>query len=369
MKITALESRRYQLPLVPPFEAAWDPRPRDSFEETIVIVHTDDGLRGYAGGAAVPDLELLDSLLAGTDLEDTDRVFDICQTVDFHGGRNWGVEVAVHDALARARQQPLWKLLGGERHSFPAYASTGERLDAAARVERTLEWHEQGIRAVKLRFYDRDWRDDLTVVAAVRDAVGDSIDIMVDANQGWRMPGDRSPRWDLATATDCAEALADLDVYWLEEPLPTESVDDYVMLRRRSTVRIAGGEMLRSLAETRHLIFAGGFDVVQNDVVLAGGITGAIQVTGWAKRADIVWTPHTWTTGLGLVANLHVALALSTADYIEVAYDPPTWTPERRDFVLPEPLHIADDGTISPPMGPGLGIEPDLGTLERWRVG
>jgi L-alanine-DL-glutamate epimerase-like enolase superfamily enzyme len=70
-----------------------------------------------------------------------------------------------------------------------------------------------------------------------------------------------------------------------------------------------------------------------------------------------------------LLANLHVALAFSTARFIEVPYDPPGWSPARRDFMLPKPLEIAPDGTISPPRGPGLGIEPDFDALERWRVG
>jgi L-alanine-DL-glutamate epimerase-like enolase superfamily enzyme len=369
VRITHIEARGYSTPLDPAFNAAWDPRPRDRFGETIVIVETDSGIRGYAGGASVPDLELLNSLLVGIDLDDTTLILRTLQTVDFHGGRNWTVEVAVFDALARVSEKPLWELLGGHRLAFPAYASTGERLDISARVERTLQWREQGIRAIKLRFNRADWKDDIAVVAAVRDAVGDSMEIMVDANHGWRIPGDHRRAWDLATAIDCARALADMNVYWLEEPLPTDDVDDCAKLRERSDVRIAGGEMVRSLAESRKLIASGAFDIVQNDVVLAGGIGGARQVVEWADAAQIDWSPHTWTTGLGLLANLHVALALSTAEFIEVPYDPPAWSPGRRDFMLPHPVDFGVDGTISPPSGYGLGIEPDLAELERWRIG
>ena len=69
------------------------------------------------------------------------------------------------------------------------------------------------------------------------------------------------------------------------------------------------------------------------------------------------------------MANLHLALAVSTHPYVEVPYDPPEWSAERRDRLLPEPLALAPDGTIAPPPGPGLGVEPDLEALERWRVG
>ena len=71
---------------------------------------------------------------------------------------------------------------------------------------------------------------------------------------------------------------------------------------------------------------------------------------------------------MGLVANLHLAMAVSTCEYIEVPYDPPAWSPARRDFLLPQPLEIAPDGTIRPPDGPGLGVTPDLNALERFRV-
>ncbi len=368
MRITGVDARRYVVPLDPPFVAAWDPTPRERFEETIVVVETDDGVRGFGGGAPTPDVDLLASLLVGLDPGETERIFDICRGVDFHHGRNWPVEAAVMDALARSRDLPLWKLLGGDRCSFPAYASTGESLRPEARAERTQEWHERGIRALKLRFDHADWKKDVAVVAAVRQAVGDSMDIMVDANHGWRMPGDPTEPWDLSTALECAEALAELDVYWLEEPLPTDALDDYVSLREASVIRIAGGEMVRTLTETRHLVESGAFDVVQNDVVLAGGVGGAARVAEWARLAGITWSPHTWTTGLGLLINLHVALALSTATYIEVPYDPPAWTPRRRDFMLPDPLGISDDGTISVPEGPGLGVEPDLDRLAPYRV-
>lgn len=367
MRITRLEGRRYRLPLDPPFAAAWDPVPRTGVEETIVIVHTDEGVRGYAGGTTAPDLDLLEGLLVGADPLDTERAFSVVETVDLHHGRNWTVEVALWDLVARVREKPLWEVLGGRRSSFRAYASTGERVPPEERVKRLVRWAEMGFGAAKLRFHHSDWRDDLRAVEAARAALGETMELMVDANQGWRMPGDLTPRWDLDTAGACAEALGDLDVYWLEEPLDTVRVEDYARLRETSPVRIAAGEMVRSLAETARLVEV--VDVIQPDVVLAGGVTGCRRVAGWADRAGIAWSPHTWTTGLGLVANLHVALACSTAEFLELPFDPPGWTPERRDFMLPAPIEVAADGTVSPPEGPGLGVTPDLAALERWRVG
>jgi D-galactarolactone cycloisomerase len=228
---------------------------------------------------------------------------------------------------------------------------------------------DRGVRAVKLRFHHEDWRRDVESVEQVRDAVGSDVEVMVDANQGWRMAGDRSARWDVATATQCARALEPLGIYWLEEPLRTDDVEGYALLRRRTSLRIAAGEMVRGLFEARDLILRGGVDVVQPDVVLAGGLGGCRRIAALADLCGRAFSPHTWTNGLGLVANLHLALAVSTCPYLEVPLDPPAWTPARRDWLLGgQTIEIAADGTIAPPPGPGLGVTPDLGRLEADRI-
>jgi D-galactarolactone cycloisomerase len=370
MRIAAIESRRYRFPLDPPFSAAWDPEPRRYQDATIAIVRSDDGVEGYASGDDLPDRELLERLLVGREPSPNGDVHGIIETVDFHHGRNWVLEVALWDLRARAEGVPLWQLLGGTRDRIHAYASTGALVPAGERVERCLALRsEGGVRAVKLRLHSHDWRLDLPLLEAVRDALGSDLDIMVDANQGWRMPGDLTPRWDLETATELARELERLDVYWLEEPLPTADLDGYAALRGATGLRIAAGEMVRSGAEARELLLRGNVDVVQPDVVLAGGIAGAAAIARLAAEHGRWWSPHTWSNGYGLLANLHAALAFSTCPYLEVPFDPPDWSPARRDWLLPEPLQIAPDGTIAPPAGPGLGLEPDFDSLEPYRVG
>ena len=368
MKIASVETRKYRYPLDPPFRAAWDPVPRTHQDATIVVVRSEDGVEGYASGDGVPDRDLLARLLRGVDAEDAASVHGILETVDFHCGRNWTVEVAVWDLVGRARGEPLWRLLGGTRDRIGAYASTGELVSAEERVRRCLALRDAGVRAVKLRLHADDWRLDLPVVEEVCDAVGGELEVMVDANQGWRMPGDLAPRWDRRTASELAHELARLGVYWLEEPLPTDDLEGYAALSRNG-IRIAAGEMVRTAAEARDLLLRGGVDVIQTDVVLAGGVEGCRRVAELASARGRAWSPHTWSNGYGLLANLHVALALSTCPYLEVPNDPPTWSPERRDWLLPVTLEIAEDGTIGPPEGPGLGVVPDFDALEEYRVG
>ena len=248
MRIASLETRRYARALDPPFAAAWDPVPRERVEATLVIVRDDDGHAGYASGDALPDAGLLRELLVGLDPRRTEVVRELCETVDLHGGRPWTAEVAVWDLAARALGEPLWRLLGGRSERLLAYASSGELVAPAERAARVAALGDAGVRAVKLRFHHADWREDVAVVKAVRDSVGRDVELMVDANQGWRMPGDRSPRWDVATAAQCARALEPLGVLWLEEPLPTADVDGYAALRRLTSLRIAAGEMVRTAA-------------------------------------------------------------------------------------------------------------------------
>jgi D-galactarolactone cycloisomerase len=368
MRIASVETRRYVFPLEPPLRVAWDPVPRAEQEATVVIVRSDEGLEGCASGDALPDRELLERLLVGLDPLRTEVVRELCESVDFHHGRPWTVEAAIWDLAGRALDVPCWQLLGGRSERLLAYASSAEPLPMEERVTRVLTLREAGVRAVKLRFHDADWRAGVALVEAVRDAAGPELELMVDANQGWRMPGDRLPRWDVATAAQCARALEQLRVYWLEEPLRTDDVAGYQALRGRTNLRLAAGEMVRGAHEARDLIVRGGIDVIQTDVVLAGGIGGCRRIAALADLHGRTWSPHTWSNGYGLVANLHLALAVSTCPFVEVPFDPPGLTAERRDWLLPEPVEIAPDGSIAPPPGPGLGVVPDFDALQQWRV-
>jgi len=372
VRITAVERRLYRFPLEPPFRAAWDPTPRVHQDATVVLVGTDEGLTGVAsGGDGLPDLDALQAFLVGLDPMRTEVVREVCETIDLHGGRPWAAEVAVWDVVGKALGQPLWRLLGGRNERLLAYASTGELVPVAERVERCRALVGEGVRAVKIRL-GRDAEDaaaGLEIVRAIRDALGERLAIMVDANQGWRMPGDREPRWDVARAARFAAALEELGVYWLEEPLSTDDPEAYAWLRRRTSIRLAAGELVRHQHEARDLVVRGRVDVLQADVLFVGGIGGCRRLAALADLHGRAWSPHAWSNGLGLVANLHAAAALSTVPYVEVPYDPPAWSPERRDWLLEEPLRIAPDGTITPPPGPGLGVELDFERLEQYRVG
>jgi L-alanine-DL-glutamate epimerase-like enolase superfamily enzyme len=290
------------------------------------------------------------------------------KTVAYFMGRPWPIEIALWDIAGKAAGLPLYKLLGGARDRLPAYASTGELRPQAQRVDDVLRMRDEGFRAVKLRFHSPNPADDLPTLEAVRAAAGDSMTIMVDANQGWRYPADLSPRWDLRTAIRMARAMEEYAVEWLEEPLWSYDYDGLAELRRRTTTPIAGGELNLGLHEFREYLRHGCLDVYQPDCTFAGGIITARTVAGMAQAAGLKFAPHTWSNGLGLMANLHLAAAVPNCPYIEFPYDPPNWTPEARDFFLTEPVTIDADGYAVLPDKPGLGVALDEEKCRRYEI-
>ncbi len=365
--ITAIEINHYRLPLDPPFLASWDPRPRTSFTSTIVRVRVGD-YEGVGSGDAMLGFNGHEYLFLGQDPFAIQRHVSILDNLQFHYGRMWPLEVALWDVMGKISGQPLYKLLGGRNNQVPAYASTGERLAPEARVQSARTLREAGFAALKLRFHAEDPHEDIALARAVRDAIGRDMHILVDANQGWRMPWDIRPSWDMKTALWLADALAELDVYWLEEPLHRHDYRGMVELRAGTHLRIAGGEGAREFAELKEYLRRGCLDVYQPDVAWSTGILRGRQLAEEIQAGGAIYSPHTWGDGLVLLANLHIFAAVSTAPFIEYPLDPPTWTPDLRDFILPEPIRVDPDGTITLPDTPGLGVDIDWQALQTFRI-
>jgi L-alanine-DL-glutamate epimerase-like enolase superfamily enzyme len=170
------------------------------------------------------------------------------------------------------------------------------------------------------------------------------------------MPGDDSQALDRATVARLAERLQELDVLWLEEPLPRDDVEGYAELRRSFGFRVAGGEMAETMSELEAFEQADALDVYQPDAVLSVGVSRALELGRRVIARDRWFTPHTWTNGIGMLVNLHVVAAARGGPFVEFPYDPPGWTPERRDFMLAEPITV-EEGYLTISDKPGLGFE------------
>jgi len=367
MPIDSIEIQHYRLPLDPPFNASWDPRPRTSHTSTLVRVRAGD-YEGVGSGDAMLGFAGHEYLFLGRDPFDIDRHVRLLDSLQFNYGRMWPLEVALWDLMGKITGQPLWKLLGGRSQRVRVYASTGEKLPVPERAETARKLRALGYPALKLRFHAADPRTDIVMAQAVRDAIGPDMHILVDANQAWRMPWDASPSWDFKTAVWVADALAELGAYWLEEPLDRHDYAGLAALRQRARVRIAGGEGNREFAEFHEYLRHGSLDVYQPDVVWSTGILRARQIAAEVQDAGAIYSPHTWGDGLVLLANLHVAAAVSTAPFIEFPFDPPAWTPERRDFILTQTTLPDETATITLSDAPGLGATINWRALESLRI-
>lgn len=382
-RIESIEITHHQLPLEPAFPASWDPRPRTRFPVTIVRVRDSDGRVGIGSGDAMYGFDDVAGIFLGTDPLDLDGHAARLDNVSFHVGRPWPLDVALWDLAGQIRGEPVWRMLGGTSPRLRLYASTAVHRSVAATVEVAQRLSAEGFDALKLRFGRASIDDDLATVAAVLDAVGDRLTVMVDCNQGWRMPWDTAPAWDIERASSIALRLQSMGVHWIEEPLHRGDYDGLAELGRRLRVHagdghrllVAGGEMTREPYEFRELLDRGCLDVFQPDVVCTMGFGRLTELARRVVTAGRGFTPHTWGNGIGVLANLHLAAGAvghEGTGWVEFPYDPPEWTLERRDYPLLQPIeHVPGSAGAWIELGsePGLGIVLDEDRLARTASG
>lgn len=132
-------------------------------------------------------------------------------------------------------------------------------------------------------------------------------------------------------------------------------------------MRLAAGEMQQSAPELLRWLEHDVLDVHQPDVVLSVGMSRARTLAEVAALKNRHFTPHTWTDGIGMLANLHVVAGVGGGPFVEYPYNPPDRTPARRDFMLAEPIRVDPSGHLTVPDAPGLGVRLDEDAIRRWR--
>jgi L-alanine-DL-glutamate epimerase-like enolase superfamily enzyme len=375
MKIARITAEYLNVPLGSEFCPTWNTGVvQRSIPQILVRVETEDGLFGIGAGpcsgAAGARLieEQFNRLLPGLDPLRMEEISRLTRPVANEYAWPWCVEMAIWDLIGKALGQPVYKLLGGYSDALPAYASLGERRDAETRLFDIARLRNEGFRAVKLRFRGDRVQEDIGILRAVRDANPD-LTLMVDANQGHAMPGSvRIAIWDLKTALYVADALTELEVAWLEEPLPRRQFRELAELTRMARLPIAGGELNLRIEEFTILIEQRCYDIIQADAAFSEGIWGCRKIGAVAEAFGLPFIPHTWSNGIGLLANLHLAASLPNCGWAEIPYDPPAFTHEGRDRLLTTTLTIDPDGMVRLPDLPGLGIELDEAVLQELRA-
>jgi D-galactarolactone cycloisomerase len=375
-RITRVRSRVLDLPLPDDFRPAWG---RNVVQRNLLItlieVEVESGIVGITAAEAGPEAAIsidrfIKPHLLGKDAGEPERLTRIFSDAEILGAPVYCVEIALWDIAGKAAGLPVHKLWGASADRLPTYCATGEVRPIEQRLEDCHRVLDDGFKAVKLRFHSDDPRDDIRTVEAVRAEFGDRLAILVDANQAGPAPGwGGHVQWTFRTALEVAKELERLGVVWLEEPLPRHDYKGLQRLRDRlGTIQLAGGENNHGVQEFKLLIDQGCYDVLQPDAVLSEGVYQLRKVAALAEAAGMQMAPHTWTHGIGLLANLHLAASIPNHSWFEFPHEPPGWPASAMSQMLVDKPWIDADGCLSVPDRPGFGFELDQERVEQYTV-
>lgn len=331
---------------------------------SLILIHTDTKHTGIGSAYSHPALvkivvDQLSELLRGQDPAEIESIWRKMYDWTRWFGRKGaamtalgGIDVALWDLRGKSLGKPVWQLLGGDTPSCPAYASallwnTYDGL--AAEAERHLA---RGFRRMKMRL-GRSEEYDVRAAQTVRQAIGPQHDLMCDA----------SMRYHLALAQRIGRALADLKVFWFEEPFPPEDLDSFAALRSTVSVPVAAGENEFGTQGFRELIERKAVDILQADASRCGGITELRRVADMAGKANLKLAPHSWSDAIAILANAQVVTGTPHALSVEVDQ---TGNPFVDELLL-EPLTV-HEGRLQLSRRPGLGVELNWDAVNRLRL-
>jgi L-alanine-DL-glutamate epimerase-like enolase superfamily enzyme len=332
----------------------------------LVRVHTDEGIVGWGECSpmnnrlvAVHLEHALGRLVVGRDPFDVEAIVEhmFIETYKLAGQSMAmaasGIEIALWDIMGKATGQPIYKLLGGAyRKRIRMYASSMSReikpVEEAKRLAGLVEKH--GFTAVKIRVgsvfgFDQDaWPGrSLELVKEVRAALGDGVEIMVDGNSCYSAP----------RAIQLGRELERYHVFHFEEPCPYWDLDSTARVAKALDLPIAGGEQDWEIQRFKEMLEKEAVDIVQPDVIKAGGFLVCKKIAHLAEASGAVCTPHQ-TQPFGTVANLHFAASTPNVRYSQeynIEHHP------LRDSLFVEPVLEVKDGHLTVPEGPGIGVE------------
>ena len=348
----------------------------------LIKITTDEGIVGWSDVETAPHvaqslirapatgcdmMEGVRELLLGEDPFEVERIWDKLYRGTIYYGRRGvamqvmsGVDIACHDIMGKAIGRPVYKLLGGAyRDKVRAYASTLFR-PTPDDIKRACEYYmEKGFTAVKFGWgvFGQDMKNDVALVKAARETLGDNMDLLVDA--GWKH--NRSPY----EAIELLRRLEPYNIFFLEDFLHPECYEGYARVKEAGVkTRLAAGEQEAAGWGFRRLIQEGKVDIVQPDISRCGGFTQVRKIMWEAEYAGVDVCPHAWLTDLLTAASLHVNAALPRSLFLEYNVSS---SPMLREIIR-NPIMMDKNGMMDVPQGPGLGIDIDEKAVEKYRV-
>lgn len=370
MRITSVTTHALRYPLPKTYGGShYDYSERDFL---LVRVATDDGLVGWGETALFGGVRsLIDNTLGpaviGQDPRQHRRLWQKMWGWNFGNGMAvGGLDIALEDLRGKATGQSLSDLHGGRvREQVPVYASSLNYTRGIDPLQSypadAVELVARGFKALKLRIGRLPFRQDMDIVAAVRQAVGPDIVLLADGNAGYT----------LASAVKVGQELERLGLYWFEEPLPEANYAGYEALREKLDIALAGGEVLNGRGDAREIIARRAIDIIQPDVTLCGGFAECLFIAELAALWGITCNPHCYGGPIATIATLHL---LSLLPEPNLSYTPEVAMLELdvspsplMDRLLRQPLRVVA-GQMAVPSGPGLGIEIDEDVLREFEV-
>ncbi|MEO0496042.1 MAG: L-rhamnonate dehydratase [Pseudomonadota bacterium] len=288
----------------------------------VVEIECDDGTIGIGNAALSPHATkttidtYLKPLLVGADPMDSEYLWESMYRRTLPFGRKGigmtaisAVDLALWDAKGKLLDQPVFKLLGGRtKPKIETYASRLYSQPLDSLFKEAKAYAEQGFKSVKMRFGwgPKDGIEgigkNVNLVKTVREAVGDTVDIMGDAYMGW----------NVEYAKRMLRALEPLNMRWVEEPVISDDLAGYAELRAMNKVSISGGEHEYTIHGFRQALELGSFDIAQFDVNRVGGITAARKIAAMCEAADVLVIPHA-----GQMHNYHITMSSFAAPISE----------------------------------------------------
>jgi D-galactarolactone cycloisomerase len=256
-----------------------------------------------------------------------------------------GIDMALWDARAKHLGIPLFQLLGGALKDVRAYAgglSLGYQAPEALAAE-AQSYKDQGYAALKLRI-GKSVEDDQRAITGTRKNLGDSVDILVDANTAYSVSDVRA----------IMPTLLNNSIGWLEEPFPAYHYKEYQRIKPIAGLPIAAGENHYTRFEFLRLIEDGVVEILQPDLSKCGGITEALRISAMASAHGLPIHPHTSITGINMAASIHFLSAINNPGYFEA--DVSKNNLFRDELVHPAPFVISEKGTTQALSGPGIGV-------------
>ena len=335
-------------------------------------VDTDAAVRGYSfAGGATRDLEAIRQALTGKDLFSVEAHLK-------NGLAAWaGVEHAIWDAIGRIAQQPVYKLLGGNRSSVKVYLTTvwpgkadQSHVSYDAQAEMALKEKNAGFKGMKIRAWRPNPLDDAEACRVIREAVGPDFAIMFDRTA--HAPQSAGQKvWDYDTGLKVAKALEKHGAYWLEEPFARDDYASHARLAAAMDMLITGGEGYRGMQPFQESLMARAYDIVQPDGVTAGGIFTCRKIAILAEAFHVPCVLH-GTMGLRLAGFLQASAAIG-AEWQELVFITPPLLPEEVwspgiQVLNTKTMYEFRDGEVMVPELPGLGLDVNPEAIEKFRV-